>query len=160
VRIDKEHLKHSLKRPMTMTERLRGLVSKKNDDGVERKIDLEFAVKANDDMADFVTFACAQAARRLARARSLCTVHAHAQARGQESKGERQGEGVAGPLCQPTAWESNPKRQGVMRTRRPTRCPTNPSGDLARNQGGAQVIPDGALRVRPVACTRRRSRGT
>ena len=54
VRIDKEHLKQSLKRPMTMTERLRGLVSKKNDDGVERKIDLEFAVKANDDMADFV----------------------------------------------------------------------------------------------------------
>ena len=50
MRIDKEHLKHSLKRPMTMTERLRGLVSKKNDDGVERKIDLELAVKANDDM--------------------------------------------------------------------------------------------------------------
>ena len=32
----------------------------------------------------------------------------------------------------PTAWESNPKRQGGMRTR----CPTNPSGDLAPTQGG------------------------
>ena len=30
----------------------------------------------------------------------------------------------------PTAWESNPKRQGGMRTR----CPTNPSGDLAPTQ--------------------------
>jgi hypothetical protein len=29
-----------------------------------------------------------------------------------------------------TAWESNPKRQGGMRTR----CPTNPSGDLAPTQ--------------------------
>ena len=34
----------------------------------------------------------------------------------------------------PTAWESNPKRQGGMRTR----CPTNPSGDLAPTQGGAK----------------------
>ena len=33
----------------------------------------------------------------------------------------------------PTAWESDPKRQGGMRTR----CPTNPSGDLAPTQGGA-----------------------
>ena len=31
----------------------------------------------------------------------------------------------------PTAWESNPKRQGGMRTR----CPTNPSGDLVPTQG-------------------------
>ena len=36
----------------------------------------------------------------------------------------------------PTAWESNPKRQGGMRTR----CPTNPSGDLAPTQGGAGAL--------------------
>ena len=36
----------------------------------------------------------------------------------------------------PTAWESNPKRQGGMRTR----CPTNPSGDLAPTQGGELVV--------------------
>ena len=54
VRIDKEHLKRALKRPMTMKERFRSLVSKQKDDGVERKVDLEFAVKANDDMAEFV----------------------------------------------------------------------------------------------------------